>query len=285
MKYRIPITLFIGVVLATTVHAFQVTQYSLKKGDTYTIESNINQSISQLVMGQSQDINSKVHTIEELKVLDVDNDIFTIQMTTLVQKSETVTPYGTTKIDSDDPTSANGMGGVLKDHPYTFTMDKEGTILEIFDLEAIKQSLSEALQDNPMVLNSVLGIFDDDNVRANLENRFTIYPESNNTTWTIEKDITNNGMPVKTTTVYTREGNNIINSESTISVDATTTNMGTPVDLKMSGTQSGVITLDTNSGMPLSATGSSNVSGNASAQGMEIPMTITTEVSTTITKN
>ena len=59
--------------------------------------------------------------------------------------------------------------------------------------------------------------------------------------------------------------------------------MGTNVDLKLEGTQTATYNLDPATGLPTSFETVNDISGNASAQGMQIPMTIRTTTNTTFT--
>ena len=283
MKKLFALFILSGALLSTSASAFQVTQYSLNVGDKYEAQSTLSQEISQTVMGNSQNISVNAETVEHLEVISAENGEYTIKLTTLTQKTKTVTPMGSIDLDSEDPSSGGGIGEALNFRPYTFTIDKYGTILNIDGLDELREGLSESLQSNPTVLATVLQLFTDDVIETNLKTRFSIYSKSGETSWTEDTEVVTGGMPTNMSTTYTYNGNNVIESDSKITAKGTINNGGVDVELDLSGTQSNKVTVYDN-GMPKSVDSSGDISGNGKAMGMQIPMTITTSATATITK-
>lgn len=270
---------FLWVVILSISAVAQTKSYDLKVGDSYDIESSIDQVISQMIMGTSQDITSKSNSSENLEVINIENGLYTLKLTTLSISTEVNSPMGTQKISSEN----DGMLSPLKNTSYSFTMDKYGTVGNITDFESIKQAAETAVASNPAAAGQLSSYLDEQTIKENLSNRFAIYNAEGKTEWSISKEVEMNGVPLKISTTYTLNGTGI-SSKGSLNVEGTTTNMGMEVSMKMDGTQNGSYTLNSSTGMPVKAVTKSEISGNASTQGMTIPMTITTDMTTTITK-
>lgn len=270
---------FLWVVILSISAFAQTKSYNLKVGDSYEIESSMDQLFSQMIMGASQDISSKSETSETLEVIGFEQGIYTLKLTTLVISSKAISPMGEQTISSEN----EGMLSVLKNTSYSFTMDKYGTIGAITDFEGVKEAANSVITSNPMAGAQLAAYLDEETIKENLSNRFAIYDAEGKAEWSITKEVDMNDVPLNITTNYTLNGTSITISGS-LKVEGTTTNMGMEVSMKMDGTQNGTFTLDSSTGIPVKAVTKSEISGNASTQGMTIPMTITTDMTTTITK-
>jgi hypothetical protein len=96
--------------------------------------------------------------------------------------------------------------------------------------------------------------------------------------------MTMNALPIEMATNYSYENNYTIKADSEITIDATTVQMGTSVDIKLTGSQNATYTLNEITGFPTTFISVNDITGNASAAGMQIPMTIKTETETTFIK-
>ena len=274
---------FLWVVLISTLATAQTAKYSLTPGTTYIVDSSLKQVISQIIMGSANEMTNTTSTKEKLVVESESNGIFTLSITNLYQRAEIVTPMGTQIVDSEDESSEGGLFPAIVNTSYTFTMDEYGKIMGIDGLEALIESVSTSLGNNPELNTQVAAIFDEETIRSNLENRFTIYPLEDKTAWSVDKERTLNNLPFKISTDYTLAGNTL-QTEGTLTVSGSIQQMGMQVKMEMSGTQTGKYELFADSGMPSNIVSSSDISGTANAQGMDIPMTIGVETTTNITK-
>jgi len=112
---------------------------------------------------------------------------------------------------------------------------------------------------------------------STLKQRYSFFPANGESEWTEEMVLTMNEMPVTMNTTFSYETDSVIKGLSDITIETTTTQMGMNVDLDLTGTQTGTFTLNESTGFPTDFASTSNISGSASAQGMQIPMTINTD--------
>ena len=274
---------FLWVVIFSAAITAQ-TKYNLTIGDSYLIESTMNQVISQMVMGSNQEIENTSTTTEKLEVTGFGGGEYTLTITNLKQLSKVKSPMGIQTIDSEDETTGEGLFAALKNTTYSFTMDEYGKIIDIIGLDELQEKVNANLGNNSMLANQVGALFNTETIRNNLETRFTIYSPTGETSWTKNKEVTMNNLPFKIDTQFELTGDNSVKMSGDLSVAGSVTQMGMVVDMEMSGTQSGTYQLMEKSGMPSSVVSSSNITGSAKTQGMTIPMTITAKNDVTFTK-
>lgn len=282
MNKRIVLS-FLWVVIFSAAITAQ-TKYNLTIGDSYLIESTMNQVISQMVMGSNQEIENTSTTTEKLEVTGFGGGEYTLTITNLKQLSKVKSPMGIQTIDSEDETTGEGLFAALKNTTYSFTMDEYGKIIDIIGLDELQEKVNANLGNNSMLANQVGALFNTETIRNNLETRFTIYSPTGETSWTKNKEVTMNNLPFKIDTQFELTGDNSVKMSGDLSVAGSVTQMGMVVDMEMSGTQSGTYQLMEKSGMPSSVVSSSNITGSAKTQGMTIPMTITAKNDATFTK-
>lgn len=284
MVHRITLSVLFFLSISLSVYAFQGTGYSLKAGDIIIADSESNQEISQLLMGQENVIKTITSTKEMIMVDSYIEGIYTIRLQTLAIRVE-VDAAGMKQVaDSEDPGSGGGFLAKLKNTSYSFTMDKNGTILDIIGLESLRDSLYSGQMANPQVATQVNQFLGDDVVRYNLLSRFSIYPTSETKSWDLASQFTLNGMPVNFKSTYTIESAESITSDGTMTIEGSSVQMGMPVDLNLSGTQNSTYSIDPSNGFLKSAETTSDISGMVEAQGLQIPMTIFNSAKSTFTK-
>ena len=183
--------------------------------------------------------------------------------------------------DSENPEIGTGIYPALKNTSFTFVMSNKGEIIQILGLDELKEKLLTALVDKPEASAQITSTLSKDNIKSELETRFNFFPSSNEKEWTSNKTASMNGMPIEMVTTSSCNENSTIKAISELSINTTTTQMGTNVELTLTGTDSSTYVLDEVSGIPLTQEKISSLSGNASVSGMTIPMTIdgTTKIS------
>ena len=279
---KLYLTLFFGVFISFTSFAFQVNEFNLKVGDAYQIKVNQSQEISQMVMGAPNNINTENESLELLEVESVSsNGIYQLKLTVLEQKTVVASPMMSLVEDTENPDIGSGLYPALKNTFYTFSMSSKGEILNVDGLDDVKSVLASRLSENAQAAAQIEALYNEDFVRSTLEQRFSFFPKSGETKWSDEKTMTMNDMPIEMKTDFSYENNSTIKAISNITVEAKTTQMGTNVDLNLSGSQNATYTLNEVTGFPTSFESLNNVSGNATAMGMQIPMTINTDTKTT----
>ena len=268
--------------LSGTVTAFQ-NSYTLTVGDSYVLETNQKLTQSLIMMGQSQDIETNTVTIETIEVMSFEEGIYTLKNTTSSIRADVTTLMGSQTVSSEDPASDGGTLSALVNKPYTFRMDRYGQILEINDLEELQSAVQQVLSGNPGA-TQITGIFSEESLKTNLDLRFSVYSNSGETEWVSEKKLEVGGMPTNFSSSYKNEYEGSAEVNSTLSIKTSTVQMGMQVELDLSGSQKTKFTLDNASGIPISISTTGNLDGVSMAMGNNIPTSILTESTTTITK-
>lgn len=179
--------------------------------------------------------------------------------------------------DSENPEIGSGLFPALKNTHYSFIMNKKGEILEINGLDEVKNTLASVLEGNLQASAQIGSLLNEETIKSTLQLRFSYFPNSTQMEWSNESTMTMNSMPVNIQNNFSYKDNTTLKAQRNLSIDATTTQMGTNVELNLTGDQEDVYTLDETSGIPLNVVSVSNMSGNALAAGMTIPMTIRSE--------
>ncbi|MCR9133579.1 MAG: DUF6263 family protein [bacterium] len=278
-------SLFTIIALCSITLTAQVRSFTLETGSTFTVNVDQSQEISQIIMGNPNTITTSNQTAEQIDVLSKADGIYTLKVTTLSQKTEVQSPMMNMTMDSEDPESDNGLYAAIKGTSYTFTMSESGEIIEVMGLDDLVEIVSSKVESNPQMQAQINGTFNEEVIRTGLRQRFSFYSGDDASEWTRNEDSNMNNMPVEITTTYSYANDTTIEANSDINIEATTVQMGTNVDLKLEGTQKATYNLDATTGLPTSFESVNDISGNASAQGMQIPMTIRTTTNTTFTTN
>jgi len=281
---KIYTSIFVLLLFSISAHAFQVNNFNLKVGSSYNIEVNQSQEISQIIMGNPNTITTENTSLELLDVESVNADgNYTLRLTVLKQRTAVSSPMMSMVEDTEDPSTGSGLYGALKNSSYSFLMSNKGEIISISGLDEVKESVKSQLSGNLQALSQVDVLFNEDMIRSTLELRFSYFPESQEMNWSENKTMTMNAMPIEMATKYSYENNYTIKAASEITIDATTVQMGTNVELDLTGNQDSFYRLNEVTGFPTSFESVNNIIGNAAAAGMLIPMTIETDTKTTFT--
>ncbi len=272
------LSLILTVVFTSSLSAFQVDSFNLKVGSSYHITSSQSLETSQIIMGAPNTTNIENETLELLEVLEINsNGDYHLKLTTLQQKSVIKSAMMTMVEDSENPEIGSGLFPALKNTHYSFIMNKKGEILEINGLDEVKNTLASVLEGNLQASAQIGSLLNEETIKSTLQLRFSYFPNSTQMEWSNESTMTMNAMPVNIHNNFSYKDNTTLKAQRNLSIDATTTQMGTNVELNLTGDQEDVYTLDETSGIPLNVVSVSNMSGNALAAGMTIPMTIRSE--------
>lgn len=260
-------------------------QYSFSEGDSYTFTSEIDQLINQMMMGQEMEITSKITSSELYEVTAVEGDIFTIKVTTLHNKTTISSPQGTQTMSSDGTAPADLSMKALTGVNYSFTMDNTGEILDVMGMEEAQAYVKKQVEGTPLAQAStqLAATFTKDALMSNLDRKFSIYPDEPANEWNMVKDLNLNNMPVSVSSNYTLSENEI-KMDGTLTISGKGTFNGMQLDMDMSGTQKGTYLVDSESGAVVSSSSVSDMNGTVGAQGMTIPMFISTTTKTTLEK-
>ncbi len=249
-------------------------RYNLQKGEKYITHTSTNQDITMQAQGQtmtmSQVITSDISTV--IKESTSDTIVTSNKMDKMTMKQ---TMFGQElNYDSSDPsTYASGRGKQIGDalnkmigKSYTIKMDRQGNIGS-YDMSAL---LKEGGQ-----------------VSSNLKsgNNYIVFPKHKvkvGDSW--EADI----KPMKTDNMqihmkYTLK--KVSGKKATIGIEGTiTANKINGTTMNLSGTQSGEVVVNLKTGWPVSSHMTQDVKMKLEKNGMEIPMEISSTITSTSEK-
>lgn len=279
--------LFIILFSSSIIEARQVTAYNLNVGDTYTITSDAEVNIDQMVFGQASTTVQKSGGTEKIEIIEKEGNVFTIQVTVISLTGELAGSIGSQSMSSEGDALADLPMKVQKGAMYSFTMDDKGNILEINGLEEIRNKIKTGLAGTSMAMaaKEVAKAYSDENIKSQWKIRFSIYPEEPADTWTISGDYMLNNFPAELTTWFEISGENQITSNSELTLNGAGSFNGISLESNLIGGQTAEITVDSESGIPLSIESENKIEGTVTTQGMSIPMTINSTGKITIQKN
>lgn len=256
--------------------AAQINEFKLTPGDTYLSTSVMDQEIVQTVMGTDQTITTATTTTELIKVIEATAEGFTLESTTQSIKTEISNPMMNQVMDSEGSGPQDAAMKAITGKTYTFKISKTGEILEITGLDEIRQAVTDELAGTPLAAMSaqLTQGFSEETIRQSLGTTFTIYPQEPAEEWSTTRQMVLTGTPADITTNFTRVDAETISFNSKVSLDGDIDQGGMKVNLNLSGATEGKVTVNTETGMVTMSESKGDMAGFATAQGMEIPMSI-----------
>jgi hypothetical protein len=249
-------------------------KYNVKQGEKYISHQTANQDIDMQAQGQTMTMNQVITTDISTVISEVTPK--EIKTTNRVEKmTMKQTMFGQTlNYDSSDPTTfASGRGKQIGDalnkiikKPYGITMDHYGNI-SAYDLSAL-------LKDNNKISGNIKSgnnyvVFPDHKVKVGDSWEATIKPMKS------DKMI----LHIK----YTLK--KLSGKKATIGIDGTiTADSLAGQSMKLSGTQSGEVVVNTKTGWTMSSHMTQDVNMKVEKNGMEIPMNISSTINSTAEK-
>ncbi len=268
-----------------SLSAQKITKYNLSVGDKFEFLSVADQNIKQTVMNQEQESAQIVTAKEEIEVLANENGVYTMKSTNLMQAFE-MGGMMAQKMHSDSAGITNLPFRIMKGSSYTFTMTETGKVTAVMGLEEVRNSMKEKLAGTMYAANAdqIVGVYDETNIINQLNVTYHIYPEGGEKEWQNEFASVVNNIPISFTTTLYWEDEDTIFGTSDMKVDGDVSIQGMSVGMALGGDQKAIIDIDAATGMPSKIQTIQEMSGDMSAQGMTIPMSLLTEATTTITK-
>ncbi len=249
-------------------------KYKVKQGEKYVSHQVANQDIDMEAQGQTITMNQVITTDISTVISDVTpKEIKTTNMVGRLTMKQTMFGQELNYDSSDSSTFASGRGKLVGDamnklikKPYGITMDHLGNISS-YDLSAL-------LKDN----NKISG-----NIKSG--NNYVIFPDHKvkvGDSW--EADI----KPMKTDDMkihikYTLK--KLSGKKATIGLEGViTANEIAGQTINLSGTQSGEVVVDTRTGWTMSTHLTQDIKMKIEKNGMEIPMNISSTITSTTEK-
>jgi hypothetical protein len=284
---RITLTLVVLAISITSTFA-QIRSFDLKKGDVYQVSSVANLVVSQEVMGQKMDIIQNISTVESLEVLEVNNGIYKMKGTTEKMKIEVDAGMGGKQVmDSDGSDQMAEVSKAMVGKSYFFYMDQFGQLQSFEGLDemsaAIKTDLDKTIIGQAGQSEQVMTMMNEETIRTTLGNLLTIYSPEGRDNWEHTSSVSLNNLPTSIMSKRYYDGTSTIMSAGELTVSGTTENMGMSIQADLAGSVNMIYDLMDN-GMPSKVQVQQDAEGKASTQGIDIPMTIETKSTITVTR-
>ncbi|GHE66506.1 MULTISPECIES: DUF6263 family protein [Roseivirga] len=262
----------------TQLPAQNISKYTLKKGDKFSIEMSLNQDITQQVMGQSTEMEQVQQTKDFFEVLAVENGEYRIKTTALKRSFAINADMMQMEMSSENEGEQNLPFRLMVDKSYEFTMTAQGKVTAVYGLEELVNGLKSDLQGTiyGSEVGQIISVYDKETILSSLNQQFNIYPEGNSQTWQKTNKLVVNNAPIETATTYSYENANTILANAKVNLDGNIEQMGMVMKTKLSGTQENKYVISTSNGLPETVTIKQSVTGDVEAQGMVIPMTVVT---------
>lgn len=260
--------------------------YDFKKGEKYELKVSMDQQVTQSAMGQTMETKSKIETIEEMEVLDVSGDVFTIKITGKKRYMNMSIPtMGDQVMDSDGSGPMDQPFKIMTGKSYTIKMNRIGKVLEIEGLEEMVKTMKEEFSGTQFAAQAgqLLSVYEKEALMNTLTTQFLIYPENGENEWSQSSTMVVGNIPVELSTELSYKDDKTIYGEGKVGMDGDISTMGMTMQAKMDGTQQTIIDLASN-GVPSKIQTIQEAEGELEAQGQKIPMSISTESTTTYVK-
>ncbi|NDV59586.1 DUF6263 family protein [Bacteroides sp. 519] len=290
MKKALFVVLWVCVGL--TAMAQITLNFNPEKGSKYEYQMEMIQKISQDIMGQKMDMNQKM-------VLTYDMDIIAksaTESTIEFMYKDVVYNLGSAMInasyDSKSTTPPSGnvnemmakIFSCLLNKKFTLVLTADGSVKSVEGMQAIIDDMMKAMGNDmaaQQMGQQMSQQFGDEAMKASFEQAFKIYPGKAikaGDSWTIAQQIGTGGMDMNLNTTYTLKSTN----GNIAPADVKSTING--LNGQLTGTQEGSIEFDIKSGLPMTSKMVQKVGGKVSANGMEIPMDITSNINIYVKK-
>jgi hypothetical protein len=304
MGFWLVLALVVALPCAMAVDTYTL-RLNLEKGDTFTQVVTTDQDITQEVMGQKQAIQQVVVMTYDYEVVDVSSaDQYTVQMTFGRIQSSMQSMGQTMVYDSDSPPDAPNPAfdayQAMIGKTLTITLRSNGKVEK---LEGTDELIDAILGASPGAAGSaemraaMKEQYGDEALASMLQQSIAMFPDEPvavGKSWTREMEITSM-MPLDLKVTWTLEGVTSngyklgVAGEMVTPSDAKPRAMGMiPMQMRLSGTQSGTITLDRETGWAKSGALKQLINGTlspepaagmpAEMQGASWPMTVKSDI-------
>ncbi len=260
------------------------------KGAKYRYHYELQQNFTQSIMDQEISFNQNMSTVYDMNIINkTDTEIQTefiyeevhFEMTggmMSMKYDSNHAPGDTSQIDS----SVSKLFDCLTGSHFNALIATDGTVKSVSGMEVILDKMLNVLDGEVHELTPLKAAmtqqFNNEAIRKNFEQSTKIYPDKPvkiGDSWSIEQTIEILGMSLKTVSTYELISNTqetaIANIQSII----------TESHGKLSGNQSGTVEFDLRTGMAKNANLKQHIKGSIVANGMDIPLDVTSDIKTT----
>jgi hypothetical protein len=263
-------------------------QFNPKAGDKYDVTTETKSAIQQSVQGQDMTIkmNMTANMLYEMAKAD-DNAVLNWTYQKLGSEMEMMGQSITMSSEEDTPESK--IFKALKGAKLSFVINKKGEVISVNGVDDLNTHLSNFSDQEKQALAAFIN---GENLKGSIEMEQKVFPNNPvkiGDTWTTTFEMKTLYKLTSTNTFkLVKVENNIAYIEFTGTISTgeaqATTIQGMEANITLSGDAKGTLQMDMATGMVTTSEGSQTMKGKVEVMGMEIPMTVTTVVKTTIAK-
>lgn len=262
---------------------------NLKKGASYLFSTNIDQLVNQEVMGNQMDIKQQTKVDYLYEVLESNAQGMKIKSTYQTMAINMETPQGAFKFDSEskeNPESPLKAVGNMVGKSFLMYLSPEGGVTKVEGMQDILNSIGgeETTQQLLKQQFSDSAFMNMMNVSLNIYPNKEIKPRE---TWQKDFKMPMAGMmemdlqnQYTLTGIQGKQADIAVHSAVKLSPIASDSPLGS-MEINLNGTQEGTIQVDVSTGLINASTINQQINGDISAQGMKIPMKITSKITLT----
>ena len=260
--------------------------YNLKNGDKFSVTKVNKVTTIQEAMGQTIETKEEDTNMEELEVIAVNGDVYTIKVTSIRKIINISSPMMSQVVDTEQAGPQNAPFKKMIGKSFSFKMDKKGQVLELLGLDNMKAAMRKEMMAGqfPEATEDLLSVYEYNTVKNKLEDQFAIYNNGAGGTWSKKSTVVTSSVPVEVTTNYRWDNDKTILAQADMVVNSSVNMGGMDIKFALSGDQKTIIDLDPSNGLPSKTQVIQELKGSMNAQNTDIPMTATTETTTTVVK-
>jgi len=267
----------------TAVSAQINLSFNPEKGAKYEYQTEMIQNIKQSVMGQEIPVEMEVNMRYLMEIKDKTPQETHVQLTYQDIVYVISNPMMNMRYDSENPAVRN-----LINKSFLMVVAPDGSVKSVTEIDNVAESPTNTSGANWQVDAQVVAQlnqqFSGDAVKDMLEQSFKMYPANAvraGDSWNMDNTTTINNMNTSVKTKYTLK--EISGNIATIAIESDMVmTVGAGMEGTIAGTQTGTMTIDTRTGLPVTSDIAQNIAGLVKAQGMDVQVQLTGKVKTSI---
>jgi len=257
MKLRLVLLSIISILLAVNpvqARSKILLRLNLQKGSIYEMTMDMTSNIDQKMMGQQMKIDQKMEMVFNYEVMDMlPTHNFQIDYSVVKTKLNMNMNGNEVDLDSDSKDDGNAMIRALKDicmAKLNLEINSKGQVEKLEGIDALKKIFA----GNPQLVQSMSMFADEVSFSSFVSQTFNYFPEKEvgkGDKWTSFfklPSLMNMETTLNFEVVSMDKHETILNVVSDVNMDSPVEQSGMKMNMKMKGTQTGTMTIDTRDG-------------------------------------
>jgi len=267
----------------TAVSAQINLSFNPEKGAKYEYQTEMIQNVKQSIMGQEIPVTMEINVSYLMEIKDKTPQETHVQLTYQDIVYVISNPMMNMRYDSENPAVRN-----LINKSFLMVVAPDGSVKSVTEIDNVAESPTNTSGANWQVDAQVVAQlnqqFSGDAVKDMLEQSFKMYPANAvraGDSWNMDNTTTINNMNTSVKTKYTLK--EISGNIATVAIESDMVmTVGAGMEGTIAGTQTGTMTIDTRTGLPVTSDIAQNIAGLVKAQGMDVQVQLTGKVETSI---